>query len=188
MASKVTMKFIVGLFLSCVLIGYGEGLASVNDLTWVNDWEEAVYFTCQPNEVIHRIASVHWNSKEDRLWGFECAAAPSNFTQCVWSGYANNYDSILNFQCFSNAVIAGVHSVFDKSHDDRQWQYLCCELSGNLAMTTCIQTPYVNEYDEDLDYKMPDQYYWRGVHSTHSNNKEDRIWLFNSCQYTRTSC
>ncbi|XP_077997839.1 hemagglutinin/amebocyte aggregation factor-like [Glandiceps talaboti] len=168
---------------SSVLIGQCESLASTNDLKWVNDFEENVYFTCQPNEVIHHIASVHSNKVEDRMWGFDCTAAPANFSQCMWSGYVNNYRDTLNFQCFSNSMIAGVYAHHSDSNDDRQWQYLCCELEG-LAMTSCLQTPYVNAYDENVDYIVPDGHYWRAVHSTYNTNNEDRKWSFNSCQYT----
>ena len=49
--------------------------------------------------------------KKDRRWKFTCGKLPApmfGLSDCGWSGYANNYDKNLKFECPNDGVITGL--------------------------------------------------------------------------------
>lgn len=69
------------------------------------------------------LRSEHDNRKEDRRWDFRCRDTFTVTPSCFDSGYVNDFDLTLNFQCPSNYVIAGMSSYHDNRKEDRRyWQ------------------------------------------------------------------
>ena len=103
----------------------------------VNDYDGKLYYECPTNQSITRIISQHDTdfvntpNSDDRIWGFECSPSQFSLETCSWSGYVNNYDELLVYQCSSGAgVIAGMESVHDDSSEDRRSGG--CQLQSDL--------------------------------------------------------
>ena len=89
-----------------------------NGQEWVNDYDGYLYFECPEGQSISRLMSIHDNGHEDRMWAFECLPLEYGYDSCAWSGYVNNYDEMLLFECASGAgVVAGMESEHDNKHD-----------------------------------------------------------------------
>ena len=39
-------------------------------------------------------------------------------------------------------------------------------------LTNCLMSPYINDFDEDMDWTLPDGHVIRGFESYHDNSKE----------------
>ena len=90
---------------------------------WVNDYDGYLYFECPEGQSISRLMSIHDNKHEDRMWAFECSSLEFGYDTCAWSGYVNNYDEMLLFECASGAgVVAGTESEHDNGHEDRRYR------------------------------------------------------------------
>ena len=88
---------------------------------WVNDYDGYLYFECPEGQSVSHISSVHDNKHEDRMWAYECSPLTAGYDNCAWSGYVNNFDEILLFECASGAgVVAGMESEHDNGHEDRR--------------------------------------------------------------------
>ncbi|KAH9491656.1 hypothetical protein Btru_030606 [Bulinus truncatus] len=135
-------------------------------------------------ESLLALTSIHNNHHEDRIWNFTCSAPPhgAKLSTCEWSGYVNQYDQLVNYQCPGEGMICGIESVHDNRHEDRIWSYFCCAPIGFITHG-CELTPYVNTYDNLLNYRVPDDYILRGVDSVHDNHHEDRIFKFDVCKF-----
>ncbi|CAG0914388.1 unnamed protein product [Notodromas monacha] len=150
---------------------------------WVNDLDGTLDFNCPFGETISRVQSIHDNDSEDRLWAFECKPIPidSSDLTCQNSGYVNDFDEEITFNCPFNGVISGTHSEHSNHDEDRRWDFKCCE-ALNYCTTNCYFTPEVNDYDGPMDYTVDTDYYISGVASHHDNGKEDRRWRFFVCK------
>merc|ERR1712176_1640670 len=174
--STETMKSFLSLLL---LVASSHG--------WVNDYDGHLFFECPQGETITRIESVHDNKHEDRVWGFECGPfmlgdTPANIDAMSWSGYVNSWDEHFTYECSSGAgVVAGLESEHDNHSEDRRWSFKCVS-DSNSCYHDCHFTPFVNDYDEPMDYRVPAGYVITGVESVHNNHNEDRIWSFQLCQ------
>jgi len=57
-------------------------------------------------------------------------AAP---TQCVMSGYANNWDATMDFNVGTNGyAIAGAFSFHDNGREDRRWKFMYCRVNQRV--------------------------------------------------------
>ena len=127
---------------------------SASCMSWRNDYDKNLDFTCKSGSLISRIRSVHSNRKEDRVWDFECSQAGYGFDSCYWTGYVNSWDRdlgkndnimflleslktiFLEYKC-DQGVITGLKSQHDNGKEDRQWQVRCCTASAK-RFTYCI--------------------------------------------------
>eukprot|EP00483_Globobulimina_turgida_P010854 UN10875 len=77
--------------------------------------------------------SYHDNGKEDRRWTFTCGILSSahKLVNCGWTGYLNEWDAALNFDCPSNGVIRSIWSRHDNGREDRLWRFECCQFVSN---------------------------------------------------------
>ena len=106
-------------------------LAGVRGQDWANDYDGYLYYECPTNQSVTHVISIHDNGPEDRIWAFECSPSQFSLETCSWSGYVNNYDELLVYQCSSGAgVIAGMESVHDDSSEDRRSGG--CQLQSDL--------------------------------------------------------
>merc|ERR1711892_61225 len=154
----------------------------MGQIEWGNDYDGQLYFECPEGSAISHIQSIHDNSHEDRIWGFECAVVENLFDSCAWTGYVNNFDETFVYECTAGAgIITGMESEHDNRKEDRRWSYKCCE-----AVATCYHdchfTPYINDLDQPMDYTVQDGYMIAGVESEHDNHSEDRKWRLQLCK------
>ncbi|XP_012938768.1 hemagglutinin/amebocyte aggregation factor [Aplysia californica] len=150
------------------------------------DYDQAFTFTCGKGEYIQSIESVHSNHYEDRVFKFGCKSLKDTFPEqtistCEWSPYENSFDHLLEYQCTGNRIISGISSYHDNHYEDRRFKFYCCH-PGNPAAYDCAYTAFVNAYDALLSYRVPDNFFIRGITSTHDNSKEDRIFKFDICK------
>ena len=54
---------------------------------------------------------------------------------CQKSGYVNNYDNIMNFECPDRGIVTGFESKHDNKKEDRIWKINCCNVSANLVFS-----------------------------------------------------
>ncbi|XP_059156038.1 dermatopontin-like [Physella acuta] len=150
---------------------------------WMTEFDQHFKIECPAQQFVKTLESIHDNGKEDRVWNFGCHILPhsAHVSGCEWSGYKNNYDELLEFQCPNDGVITGVESIHDNHFEDRKWSFKCCNPIGYVTHA-CEFTPYVNQYDQMLTYRVPDGMVLRGVNSVHSNHNEDRIFKFDICK------
>ncbi|CAH1230859.1 DPT [Branchiostoma lanceolatum] len=136
-------------------------------------WDATFQFECPGCQVIRRISSVHCDHTEDRVWKFVCGSVRglSRFDEEFWSGWINNFDGAMDYQCPFNALITGLRSEHNNRREDRRWNVKC---SRKLGMETfkCALTPYANSLDGEMNYSVSSDYYLRGLHSYHSNQQE----------------
>ncbi|GFS20251.1 hemagglutinin/amebocyte aggregation factor [Elysia marginata] len=155
------------------------------EIEFDNEWEGELDFECDRPEMIHGIYSVHSNKVDDRKFRFDCTQAPSGATpgKCQWTDdFVNRYDETVMYACPANMILAGVKSFFRKKSEDRIMRFKCCKDSGVLT-TGCTITDYINDWDEELRYQVPDGKVVIGWFSVHSDKKGDRRHRMLECRY-----
>ncbi|XP_076468374.1 dermatopontin-like [Babylonia areolata] len=160
---------------------------AVATVAWLNDFDQPVHFECPANTFLSHVNSMHNNDKEDRVWDLGCAAVPLEeaITQnCAWTNYVNQYDQPVTYQCPNEGFITGMASVHDNGHEDRRFQFRCCDVAGTL-LHSCYFTDWENDWDGILDFIVPSGKILRGVDSFHRNDKEDRRFKFEICDIHR---
>ncbi|XP_078323804.1 hemagglutinin/amebocyte aggregation factor-like isoform X2 [Crassostrea virginica] len=149
--------------------------------SWVNDYDHEFTFTCPQHQTITRVVSHHDNHREDRVFDFQCSGKNEITSEsCYWTEYVNDFDQPLVFQCPHGGVLDGVSSYHDNHREDRRFKFYCCEKPG-MCLYNCYYSGFVNRYDADLDYTVPDGHVMRGWTSVHDNHHEDRIFDFDVC-------
>lgn len=131
--------------------------------------------------------SIHRNCKGDRIHHFKCVYDFCHVSSCTcaWSShYENDFHKPLRFTCPHNGVITGVFSEYSATNRDRRFGFRCCH-SASYKAHTCSSTPYENDWDGDLDYRVEHRRYLVGVNSDHDNNHQDRRWSFHYCKVSR---
>ncbi|KAJ7340322.1 hypothetical protein OS493_003058 [Desmophyllum pertusum] len=201
MAGKMLVKLLLLLMLSeLILVSISEAKAwwgrrrcsrsrpSPPGVEWKNNWHESFNFDCPNRQSLGEWRSVHRNCKEDRIHHFGCAYSPlPSDISCTWTAhFVNEYDKNVHFKCPHNGLITGVRSEYSGHHHDRRFGFRCCHAYGQDFKThRCRTTPEQNNWDGDLLYTVPANYYLVGVFSVHSNSKEDRRWRFEICQFSK---
>lgn len=90
-----------------------------------------------------------------------------------------------------------MESEHDNRHEDRRlvtkyiwitvkyyifrWNFKCCS-AADTCYHDCHYSPYINDYDEPMDYTVQDGYVITGLESEHSNSAEDRRWRLQLCK------
>ncbi|XP_063060220.1 hemagglutinin/amebocyte aggregation factor-like [Engraulis encrasicolus] len=93
--------------------------------------------------------------------------------------WQNEYDQVLNFTCPSSDSISYIMSQHNNHHEDRLWDFHCQPTFTEEP--ECFTTDWVNDFDEELDFKCLSNYVMTGMHSYHENYHEDRRWKFTCC-------
>merc|ERR1712025_900323 len=94
---------------------------------------------------------------------------------CYWTGFLNNWEEPLLFNCPNDRVITGMQSYHNNGKEDRRFRVRCCGVSGKKAYN-CQWSSYANNWEQAMDYSVPDTKVMTGVFSYHDNIKEDRRW------------
>merc|ERR1711953_1242708 len=139
-------------------------LAGVRGQDWANDYDGYLYYECPTNQSVTHIISIHDNGPEDRIWAFECSPSQFSLETCSWSG-----------------VIAGMESEHDNGSEDRRWNSKCC-FAEPTCYHDCHFTPYINDFDEPMDYSVQDDYVIVGLEPEHNNKHDDRKWRLQVCK------
>lgn len=156
-----------------------------------NDWDRPLSVTCGSRKSINRIYSTHDNGKEDRRWDIECSNLPGVASllrlreTCSWtSHYVNDWDYPFNYNCPHNGYITGMYSVHDNGKEDRRWKFRCCSLQSHHTQD-CL-SKMANEWDQQMNFRVPYSYVLTGVFSYHSNSKEDRLYQYRYCRLKKS--
>ena len=138
-----------------------------------NDFDGNLYRVCDGGFAMYRVESHHNNRREDRQWRWSCRYVVPHYSPqtCRWTGYVNDYDDPMSFTCGSNEYISGVQSHHHNRHEDRRWNFYCCSSPGHTT-SGCYQTPYVNNWDDPMDYAAPSGHVITGATSYHDNGRE----------------
>lgn len=157
-----------------------------------NDWDEQLSVTCESSrKSINRIQSIHDNGAEDRRWDIECSDLPGIESlrwfreTCSWtSHYVNDWDEAFNYNCPYDGYITGMISIHDNGPEDRRWKFRCCSLQSHHTQS-CL-SKMANEWDQQMNFRVPDSYVLTGVFSYHSNKKEDRLYQYRYCRLKKS--
>ncbi|XP_067663464.1 uncharacterized protein [Haliotis asinina] len=147
--------------------------------SYVNDFDKPVVFQCPRGQSIVSWESYHSNYHEDRRHSFTCQRTPK-LGKCQWSGYVNDFDKPISYQCPNNGVISGVISFHSNHHEDRRFKFYCCSVR-HRHLVHCGTTDYLNWWDKKLTFRVPAAHFLKGVYSIHHNHYEDRRWKFQTC-------
>lgn len=139
---------------------------------WQNDYDKGLHVECPEGHAFNRVQSKHDNSKEDRVWQWDCTSiASTNWEGCEWSGYQNEFDLPLFYQCPADYVMTGVDSYHDNGPEDRRWSFRCCKAPNHIAQQ-CSLSGWINDFDASMDYKVNSPRVFAGAYSHHNNGKE----------------
>ena len=124
---------------------------SINLPTTIYDeeWERG----CGGNSALSQAISHHDNGKEDRQWVFRCTPLPQFYriTDCEWTGYMNEWDGIMNYDCPNDGLLRTIQSYHDNSKEDRRFRFECCRVIENSysypTMTSIKDTNFVAAWD-----------------------------------------
>ena len=139
---------------------------------WQNSYDGNLKVECGKRQGFNRVRSQHSNGAEDRIWQWDCVdVAKADFGYCYWSGYVNNFDYPMFYQCPSNYIMNGVESYHDNGHEDRRWKFKCCWALNHFTRN-CHLTDYINNWDAVMDYTSDNPYIFNGFFSYHDNGRE----------------
>ncbi|XP_062574151.1 hemagglutinin/amebocyte aggregation factor-like isoform X2 [Saccostrea cucullata] len=156
-------------------------------ISWKNDWDRPLNFQCPlKTQAIDAVVSYHRNHYEDRRYELHCGDVLKDrevTVNCEWSGYVNDFDQVVHFQCPGAGYINGMHSYHHNYYEDRRHEFRCCgPKSSNYYYSNCRWTGWLNNFDDPVAYFVPNGYVLRGVNSFHHNHYEDRRFRFEVCQ------
>eukprot|EP01084_Bolivina_argentea_P029889 55454_1 len=88
-----------------------------------------------PNMAMMGVKSIFIDDENDRKWRFQCGVLSAGYmtVSCGWSGYLNEYDGDVDFQCLSNGIIRSISSVYNDHKRDRIWKFECCQIFFEIA-------------------------------------------------------
>ncbi|XP_062592882.1 hemagglutinin/amebocyte aggregation factor-like [Saccostrea cucullata] len=155
--------------------------------TWKNEWDRPLNFQCPlQTQAIDAVVSYHRDDYEDRRYELHCGnviRSSDVAVNCEWTGYVNDFDQVVHFQCPGAGYINGMASYHRDSYEDRRHKFRCCgPKSSNYYYRNCRWTGWLNNFDDPVAYFVPDGFVLRGVNSVHNDNYEDRRFQFEVCQ------
>ncbi|XP_059154328.1 dermatopontin-like [Physella acuta] len=102
---------------------------SCEDSGYVNDFDQALAYTCPGDKVMTGVASYHNNRHEDRRFRFQCCnisgKTPRN---CYVTGDVNTWDGKLTLNVAEGSVVKGAFSHHNNRREDRLWRYSICSI------------------------------------------------------------
>ncbi|XP_066275757.1 hemagglutinin/amebocyte aggregation factor-like [Branchiostoma lanceolatum] len=92
-------------------------------------------------------------------------------------GAIKSWDQTFTFQCSGpNQAISRVQSVHCDHAEDRVWRFECKSVPGLSYFTWHYWSPWINSFDNYMNYGCPFNGVVTGFKSEHSNHHEDRRW------------
>eukprot|EP00055_Hartaetosiga_balthica_P014317 m.77962 g.77962 ORF g.77962 m.77962 type:complete len:2863 (-) comp8558_c0_seq1:272-8860(-) len=99
----------------------------------------------------------------------------------VCSGWVNNYNAYLSYQCPSNSVMYAWQSVHNNYYQDRIFNFYCATVN---TITSRTYTGYVNNFNAQIYYVCPSGYSMSYANSYHNNYNQDRRFRFGCARHT----
>ena len=96
-----------------------------------------------------------------------------------WTGWKNNWDGELDFECQSGQYISRFISKHNDGREDRRWSFECRD---GLVSDDCNMTDYVNDFEGKLSWDQGPIAIITGLYSIHDNDFEDRKWKIRYCK------
>ena len=56
------------------------------------------------------------------------------------SGYVNNFDQLVEYQCPNEGIPTGVDSVHSNRNEDRRFKFRCCQPAGKKSFYILVKT------------------------------------------------
>ncbi|KAH9496548.1 hypothetical protein Btru_017237 [Bulinus truncatus] len=141
---------------------------------FINNYDQPFDFNCQQGEIINYIHSINSNEYNDRIFDFGCRSL-SCYESCYKSDYVNDFDQPINFTCPGTKVLVGIESYHDDSPEDRRYKFNCCDVSSQ-PLSDLYTTDYLNDWDGEIKFSVPENYAIKSLYSVHENTFEDRRW------------
>ncbi|XP_068672460.1 dermatopontin-like [Montipora foliosa] len=157
------------------------------DRKWANDWDQPMHFSCPTGQAMSSLYSIWRSCKRDRIWSFSCRSTSGTQSCSGWeSEWNNEWDRAVYHMCDNNGYITGIQSVHDNGKEDRRFRFSCCRSTG--YKTIDCETDTLNNFQQLLYYKLPENKVIAGLFSYHKNEKEDRVWKAYICSLKRDQC
>ena len=129
---------------------------------------------CGNGEAINDIQSTYDSSDrvKDRDWKFSCTKITDKESNCYWTGYSNDPDSLLHISCLNNYYMTGVESYSIDEAWDRRFKIKCCT-AEDVKITQCSGVSNdINELQKSINQHVRDGSVYVGMESKHDNGKE----------------
>ncbi|XP_052388297.1 hemagglutinin/amebocyte aggregation factor-like [Carassius gibelio] len=94
--------------------------------SYVNDFDQVIFFECPAQHVIAGMSSYHSNSHEDRRWKFYCCRSNCISANCHWTSYVNSFDEYFHWTVPSESVLVGTQSYHQNREEDRRFRFKVC--------------------------------------------------------------
>merc|ERR1712228_571364 len=130
-------------FKKCLASGASIGTRYNLEVTeWDGQWQKSCGCYNNGNSAMTGAWSQHNNYKEDRLFTFEFGELNPGYklVSCGWTGYVNNWDGELNFECTNNGLIRSIWSRHDNYREDRLWRFECCQTAYTMSSGQSISS------------------------------------------------
>jgi len=146
---------------------------------WINNWDGSHDTSCNSNEVMSGMHSIHDNGKEDRRFLLSCSPVSIAFGgAATWTSGWSNWDASFTHTCPSGYGMTGFRSFHDNSVEDRRFGIHCRKFTGTAVHFNQGHSGWVNGWDGNVDYYHNSDYMLYGMNSVHDNGKEDRLFGF----------
>ncbi|KAH3716254.1 E-selectin-like [Dreissena polymorpha] len=142
-------------------------------------------FTCQTGFTLEGLPSPTCTSAG--TWSSAAPLCQINDKNLKWQ---NKLDGLLDYACpnknqFINHVISQHHN----HKEDRQFDFTCSDVVSGYddSTTTCTYSGWVNEFDQPVNFRCPDDGFIHGMRSEHNNHHEDRKWDFFAARFQKSA-
>ena len=136
--------------------------------TW-SELDKTQFFECPEGEAINMFEALYDKQKYDRRFKFGCSRIAST-AKCSWTDYLNDYDKPVLQNC--DGYIGGIQSIHSNGAKDRRWRIQCCNPGEKILKIHCTETPFINNFQEKIEFKLKPDRMFVGLQSFHDNSKE----------------
>ncbi len=120
-----------------------------------NNFDQPLHVDCQSKKALSGVRSIYSTPHRDRRFQFLCQSITSySFSKCFWTGYENQWDQPLLFQCPTDHVMSGVKSVHNNHREDRLWRFKCCKAPCHQTKS-CELSKFINSWRGLITIKLP---------------------------------
>ena len=175
----------------CELMHYedDDSLSTSDWSPYKNGYDGRLEVTAKLNGIdgaFSGISSIHHNFFEDRLFRFQVSVPPGNSKKLDSKPTQKNvWDGVQIGVCpDKDYVLTDIKSEHSNEHEDRRFEFECSKFDG-METNYCHATELVNNWDEEFNFSCGSQHVLTGMASFHSNEYEDRLFIFICCRWTK---
>lgn len=165
--------------------------SSLNASThWANDWDGSLDWVVRDKPIaLTRIYSVHANQHEDRRFKFAGVEVNDKYLPSAGvqiTEFVNDWDDRMDFNVPDNCYVVGLKSHHWNDKEDRRWKiyYRRFKKDGMISSKNPKESNQINDYDDRMDFRVPDGHLIVGFYSWHKNKHEDRRWKVRYAELT----